>query len=885
MLSNYKLYINKDNNLYNDKNLIENEKEEYDYEIEQSNDYNLNNNRNMIYSSSFLSNEKSKGDNSRNNKKLNKKTGMNTIFKINKNDKLFSFKTYSYNDFNDNNNIYNEEIINEWNSPKINFDDIIFVPKLASPNINLSEYENIVGNNNYMRNNSNKKNSFNIIKNNYSKYNNYLPENEKIKKSVILQQVLATEMKKEIENLKIEKENIQKEFNNDKGKIIKEYDLKINDLIVEKNKLYEIIQNQKSEINRINKLCDEKNLKIEQLNKIIDNLKKDNGIKIYNLKNENISNLTEENYKKINTDLQKNNKNLIKENNIKNLEENYVKTIENLYHNIKQISNDIKSLIENNYNIEEKLIIKSFDDFIAHFNNNSNISKNEKLKTINDFNNIIKLQIDSLLKYIINYINDNKINDNSKKIININHNINNLINSENGQNNLMSISKDTKNKKYFSNNLLRKIDLKKINYKTIRKSNDLKDIHNLSKRSKLILKYSNENNNKSDIININKKEKPYNYPINLKNNLLEKNSVVYKSNTSPLNKDIFLYALKNWHNTKFNLNYKKIINRILKNSEKEDENISNRTNNINLNLKVEKLSNLIKKRHNNKIIKINNKYETREKYLKNYKKLKLTLYEDNEINNSIKLFSTFNKTNENILSLSNNISKRNKLSEKNIKPFFKKSFRTNTFENQNFNYSNIPSLSNYKTINHKKNSSLNNNNYIKTNEKNKLEDCDYIKTDYKNNDNYIKIYNIFKNINNSLMNSQTIESQESFRNIDISSSNLFSKSFSLLDNKKKYIKINNNINRRKILPKLVFNKQKLKNQNNYNINRLANEVMKTSFLKNSQILSLNINNSEKNRKKNLFKRIKKNNFNIIKKMNYKREKTELKNKFISDGIN
>ena len=867
MFSKYELYTPKDNNLYNFKNQIETEKEEYGYELDQSYDNNLNNNKNMVYSSSSLINEKSNGENTLNNKNLKKKKEIKTITKINKNENMSPCIIYNNSDFSDDNNINNEEIDNEWNNPKINFDDISYVPKLGSIDGNFSEYENILSNKNYMINNSNKKNNLNnnintninikneknILSNyrNYSEYYHYMPENEKIKKSFILQQVLTTEMKKELENLKLEKDIIQKNFDIEKKKLIKEYEAKMNDIVIEKHKLYDIIENQKKEMDNINKICEEKNIKIEQLNKLVEKFKIDNGNKNINIeKDDKCNNINDENNKK----------SLIRENKI--IEENYIKIIDNLYQNTKQISNNIKSFLNNSSINDDKIIVTNLKDFISQINteNNGNISLNDKLTTINDFTNIIKLEIESLLKYIKNNIIDNKINKNKKIDNNINNNINNLTNSENGQNNLVTSNKNIKNKKLFSNNLFKKIDIRNNRYKNIIKLNEFKDNNKILEKNKYIYNLTNDKSNKTVFINMNKNGRLYNYSIKKNNNLLEKNSVVFKSNTSPLNKDIFLYTSKNEDN-KFNLNYNKIINRILKKKEKNNENIFNKTNHININSKVEELSDLITNNRYNKIIKVKNKPETGGRYLKNFKNFNIPVWEDTEVNNTVDIFSSFNKANENILSLSNNFSSKNKLSEKLLKPIYKNSSETNTFKNRNFNFTKIPSISNYKTINHKKISSLSNNFINKDFERNKLRELDYIKTDCKNNDDYIKINNIFQKINNSFMKSQTIESQESFKNIDVSPINLGSKSFSSLHNKNKYIKITRNENKRNQLPQNIFNEQKDKNQNTYDINGLANEVMKPSFLKNTGILTLNNIKSENEKEKNRIKDFKRNNIN------------------------
>ena len=64
--------------------------------------------------------------------------------------------------------------------------------------------------------------------------NNFISDNKTIKKSIILQQVLINEMKKEIESLKMETENIQKIYNSEKENIINEYNKVINSILQKK---------------------------------------------------------------------------------------------------------------------------------------------------------------------------------------------------------------------------------------------------------------------------------------------------------------------------------------------------------------------------------------------------------------------------------------------------------------------------------------------------------------------------------------------------------------------------------------------------------------------------------------------------------------------------
>ena len=88
---------------------------------------------------------------------------------------------------------------------------------------------------------------------------------------------------------------------------------------------------------------------------------------------------------------------------IKNINwKNNTKLIYNSYETIKNISKAISFFLENNYQQEDKLIFKNIKTFIEYINidNNGIISSNDKVLAINEFINIIKLEIENLLKYI-----------------------------------------------------------------------------------------------------------------------------------------------------------------------------------------------------------------------------------------------------------------------------------------------------------------------------------------------------------------------------------------------------------------------------------------------------------------------------------------------------
>ena len=875
MLSKYELSVPKDNSIYNLKNQNDIEKEEYGYELEQSYDNNINlikENNNIL--TSFI-NDKSNGENIDNMNKYDSYSYKNIIKVKKKNANKQEYGISSYNSINNNNgyinfDMNNEEIDNEWINPKINFVGVnSIITKVDSTYGNQSEYVNNILkckiNNINEPSNISKELKNNNLNDIIDENNNFSSDNKTIKKSIILQQVLINEMKKEIESLKMEKENIQKRYNSEKENIMNEYNKTINGILQENNKLNEIIKNQKIEINNINKICKEKIIELEQVNKMMESIKIDNGKnKDSTSENDNFdskNSIKEKNYIKLlknqnivkekdlydrKTEESNNNK---KDSNNEFIEEKYINIIDNLYDTIKQVSNNIKFLsdkLDDNSDIVIGKLKNIFEKININNNGytdrNENISINDKMKTINEFNNIIQLEINELLKYFKNNIINYKISNNNKIDKNITHKINNLISSENGQN----YFNEVKTKKYYTNNnLFKKIDIKSNNYKNNRILNQLSD-NNFSFSKKRFFKYNtkNKNINKSkDEIIFNKNDLFYNKTISLKNDLLEKNSIVYKSNVSPMSKEYYLNSSNNHENDKFTLSLNNLINKIIANNgdESRGENSLYKLKNIKLNSKIKEISDLINDNNTSK----NNISSLEEK---NFRKSKIPISEDDKINNNtLNIFPTFNKIKQNKLLISNNNSHRNKQSEKNLRSIYKNSseyFSTNSCNT----FASIPLISNFKSINHKKNTSMSSNFITKKNCRNKYSEFESIKTENRIVDNNMKMSNLFKNLNNSYLSSNTIESQMSKTKTETTPNRITNNSFSSLGNKNIYVKID--LDENKFLPKILLNKDKFKN-NNYDINGLTNEFMKPSFLKSNAVLSLNNNKSEKRREKTL----------------------------------
>ena len=301
-------------------------------------------------------------------------------------------------------------------------------------------------------------------------FSKYKLENEKIKKSLIIQNILIEEMKNELLNLKKDKKLLEEEislFNNNYNKLkenLNEYELQLKEkknnekyLTINLNKQKNKCFGQQKEIKTLKQKIDElieinekltKEKCLEEYKKIIN--EKNNDIK--DLKNQNNDLVKKIKLKDKELNLQINNKeNLINKNieiqrgisksnemeidQNKKLEINTKIVIDELYKNIKEISDSIKINYNNfseNYLINTNNTIEKFlKEIIENINtdNNGNISLDKKIKTINKFNDILKININSLF----NKINPIKKEYNKNNSININKN-NNLFISPNGQN-------------------------------------------------------------------------------------------------------------------------------------------------------------------------------------------------------------------------------------------------------------------------------------------------------------------------------------------------------------------------------------------------------------------------------------------------------------------
>ena len=297
-------------------------------------------------------------------------------------------------------NLENINLTNNKVQPKIELENICdnnnYIDNnddnLISKLIKLKKEKNIIKNdlkenNYYLKGNKNKLNNLenNMIKNKnelIEEYNNILCENKRIKKSMIIQQILVNEMKKDLENLKLEKSKYsEKELINDENDSNKNNNYK--NLLQQKNNLINELQNE--------------NMKLLNENLLL----KENLTENKNLKENKILDELFESIKQTAINLQ--NFNRINKIDINNDENNFLK-------NILEPINGKKE----NPLIEDKLsAINKFNEFLKIQNkiliNHSKKEKNDEMK-INEYTNIDK-EFNGLFKSEnkFNYYND-KIN-------------------------------------------------------------------------------------------------------------------------------------------------------------------------------------------------------------------------------------------------------------------------------------------------------------------------------------------------------------------------------------------------------------------------------------------------------------------------------------------
>ena len=342
---------------------------------------------------------------------------------------------------------------------------------------------NMKENNNYISNKGNKIGLMHLENNEFKnenelieKYNNILSENKRIKKSMIIQQILVNEIKKDLENIKLEKSNF-----NEKELINKSNDINNNDL---------------------------KNI-LQQKNNLINELQNEN----MKLINENLSLKEQLN----------DNKNLIE-----------TKSLDELFENIKQIAINFQNFKKSNKIAIDKDDNNFFKKIFEPINGkNENLSTKDKIDTINKFNTFFKSEIKTLLNHSI------KENNNNKKIfeytnIDIDKEFNGLFKSENKFNYNNKLNKTIT---AFDNRKAERLDNKfKINDF---KFNDIMEKSLLTKNNNNNrYRVSNTDLLLNDNSNNKRKAFLYKNKTNLKKKLLEKEGVVFRNSYITNNKNI-----------------------------------------------------------------------------------------------------------------------------------------------------------------------------------------------------------------------------------------------------------------------------------------------------------------------------------------------------------
>ena len=604
-------------------------------------------------------------------------------------------------------------------------------------------------------------------------------ENEKLKKNIIMQQILCDDMKKEIETLKKERENLKEKNKSyeERNKILEEFEFKFNEknnsekqLSDELNNQKEICLNLKKEIKNLENKNEELLELNEKLNKERSIIKlEEKGIEYYEkiLKEKNAQ-INELKLEKINF---KGEQNGIIDNDIINI-------IKDSNRNIEDISKKIKNYfdkIEQNKIQNDIIVLKVMKDYINHINPeiNGNISLSDKLKKIKEFTNIIKRNLEVLFNHFEifqkNIFNFNRIN--------LEANEKNIFSSSNGQNN------DIVNNEIINSKKLNNDD----DY--LKNNNRYKKIDLYAYKNKITSKNYTEND-KENIEKYNNEFLIQNSLTNSKTNILDKKRIVIKSNLSEVRKSPIVNI--NDNNRIKNKKIDDLFSDIFKEKLRKKKNI--------INLKAKELSDLMNTNSQSALKNINS-------FIRIPRRSNINVSEEiSKINNTTNIFHTnkkiknINDRNDVILSFHNTSRKAldyNK--EKDEKHLYGINLKDN-FKKNNYIKTTFPIILTNESNYYKKNLSLTN--------------------------TYIN-----KRENNTLENSKIIE-----------------------NSKKKRIGKNNKSNMSlENLQRELFNDRN--NIKNDEINGLAEEIMKPSFLKGNSSLSIN-NKHVKKVKINSFKSIK-----------------------------
>lgn len=593
-------------------------------------------------------------------------------------------------------------------------------------------------------------------------------ENEKLKKNIIMQQILCDDMKKEIEKIKRDKDKLigKNKLYEEKNKKLEEYELRIEEKCNLEKQLKDELNKQRLANLNLQKDINDLNQKNNELMELNEKMRKDKLVinfeekdteyyeKLLKEKNNQINELKLENLN-INKIIET--RDVIGKTN-ENINNNLINIINDSCKNIEDISTKIKIYVEKvkeNKNQNDLIIIKVLKEYIDNINPdiNGNFSLQDKLKIIKDFTYLIKIKLEILFNHFEIFL---KNNFNFERIKFEEKENNNYFVSSNGQNendkNYMEKNIINNNNNYIkNNNLFKKIDLAK--YKSNIRENE---------------------NSKENIIKNN--DFNQNQLSNYKNSFLDKKRIVFKSNLSEISKS----PLDSSNNSRIKNNTKidDLFINIYKEKLNKKKNIINlKTNDIN-NLKNTNSQSAVK-------FKINS-------FVKPPRRSYINVSEEiSKINNtnifpSYKKIINFNERNDNILSL-NNTARKTAISLKGKDEKSSQGINLKESTNTNFVKSKFPlMLTNASSI-YKKNLSN--------------------KSTFFNNNNYIN----YTSENNKVMETT---------------------------NKKRKRKIRSNLTL-EVLQRELYGNKRIDGNNNHDMNGLAEEIMKPSFLKGNNTLAIN----------------------------------------------
>ena len=591
-----------------------------------------------------------------------------------------------------------------------------------------------------------------------TEYTSLKLENEKIKKQLVMQQILYTDMKNEIQNLKQDNNSLKASLDN-AAKENKNL-LKIKDEIANN---YNILLNESDEIKNTLLKYEEEFTNCQKNNSDYIRLKSENFELNNNYeKQKNILNNLQNDFDKINkanTELNKYNEKLVKENQQIKRELFHKKNeLENVNNKMNLNLNDFK---ENN-----DLLLKEKDDLI---NNMQDIKeKNDKLSEIKDnqkieiesLNQIIKTKNDEILKYL-KEIEDLK-NKNNNNLFNIIPNNNDKMSSDI---NLDLIINNVQNELKEKNKLIE--DLKAQNIKLIKENENKENTIN-----EYIIK---EDINKKEIDNMNNEDKKYKEQIERLNTFIKQKELEiysFKNNEKSYNKIIDLSCQS----------IKQFINK-LKNYEefKEDDEMyinldDNNKINSDDNLFIRPLKEFVNKMSEENINNNNNNYynENNIPLIEKIKKINIFTniipFEINVLYNKVKTLLQENKVLLNIKSKSNNLNNIEEIKMNNKTPdnksfldmnngnrfdIFDSFKKFNSNNNMLFPISNPQNnIQNIKTINATRNNKLDyNNNEYRTSSNSQKKILNFEQE--PNNEHKLDKINLkVKEINNYIFNNQ-----------------------------------------------------------------------------------------------------------------------------------